>query len=438
LRGLYAQLGLLGVKYLMFECNVYVQNNQVNAANDVKLCRALLQDAPGCILGIEGCNEYDGWHFMLNSKDSYGNMPWGADDAQQLASAVSADSLMHDVMVVAPSALDQANTPNYGNIVDAINAHCYSQTGQQLQASIQAGLSYVRSKNPNKPVFITETGVSTGGYNSSSWSGGDETAQAIMNLNAVLTGFANGTACTYLYELRNWLNNGNGSANQDNFGLYDTNGNIKPAGEMLSNLRAIMADNLSMATLGHGHGNGDHGNNGDHGHGNGDHGNGDNCGNGGNGGGGGGGGGTEPPIDGGGGTEPPIDPPVEPPIDPPVEPPIDPPVEPPVDGGGDNQLPDGSLDVTLTGMPSTAASILLQKSDGTMQVVIWNPGAKISNGSSTIMPPTSEVTVKFGQPWYDIAVYDPAQGSDPISVDDETDTVTVYLDAYPKIVEIPA
>jgi hypothetical protein len=391
LRPVYAQLGVLGVEYMMFECNVYMQNNNVNAANDVVLCHNLLAEAPNCIRGIEGCNEYDGWHFKLDGKDSYKNMPWGMDDAKQLEHYVHADSLMNGVLVVAPSALDQANTPQYGAVVDCTNAHCYSPTGEQLQTWIQNGINYVRATNPGKPVYMTETGVSTGGYDSGQWSGGDEPAQAIMVMNAALTGFANGVACTYIYELRNWLNNGNGNANQDNFGLYDTGGNAKEAADMLRNLRLIMADSVEVTVFGGGKC----------------------C------------------------CEcPPTEPPVEPPIDP-EEPPIDP-EEPPVDSGGGNELPVGSLELDLSGMPGTGAFILLQKSNGTMQVVLWNPGAKISDGRSTVMPPETEVTVTFGQMWVDLAVYDPSQSSEPVDEFVEADTVTVSLGAYPIIIEIPA
>jgi hypothetical protein len=69
-----------------------------------------------------------------------------------------------------------------------------------------------------------------------------------------------------------------------------------------------------------------------------------------------------------------------------------------------------TLNYTISGLPSSGLSMLLEKSDDTFWLVVWNASAALYNGSVDVVPPTSRVEVSFGSVAFDTSVYDPIKG----------------------------
>ena len=95
------------------------------------------------------------------------------------------------------------------------------------------------------------------------------------------------------------------------------------------------------------------------------------------------------------------------------------------------------LSYALGGMPSTATSLLLQKSNGQFELVIWNnvTNWNVSTGTPTAINPTN-VTVNLGTSATSVNVYDITSGTTPISTLKNTNSVTVPLRDYAMVIEI--
>jgi hypothetical protein len=245
--GTYNAVAAAGGKFCLFECNVYNENNQVNAWNDVALAQTFEQQSPGAVFAMEGCNEYDFWHYMLNDEDSYQNYgDWGPNDAEQLKQAMQDSNIAHADRV-SPSVQQIHKMPNYGSSITMSNSHAYNpEMGGNIQHHIKAGIDYAKAYAPGLPVCITETGCSSGGYINGGYSTGTQRTQEIIVLNAVLEGFANGAFRTYLYELNSW--SGASGAVEQNFGVFETNGTPKPAATSLGNLMYVCGEGTAFFT----------------------------------------------------------------------------------------------------------------------------------------------------------------------------------------------
>jgi hypothetical protein len=99
----------------------------------------------------------------------------------------------------------------------------------------------------------------------------------------------------------------------------------------------------------------------------------------------------------------------------------------------------GSLGYTFSELPSTGASTLLQKSNGTFELVVWNNINNWdwnTNTPITISP--TNVTINFTNTASSINVYDITLGSAPIQSLTNANAVTFALRDYPMVVEIGA
>jgi hypothetical protein len=335
-------LARAGVHFDLMEANPSLAGGQVNGAADVARAHQLQASVPGSVVALEGVNEYTGINASLWGSSSYNNLQWGVNDAQQLQAAAKADSLFSNTTIIAPSAIQMDSLPHFGSYVGATNAHTYGQIGGQLAHYIQYGVLYAQNSDPGKPVYITETGISSNG--NYSYSSTDEKNQAIIVANGILDGFADGAAKTYLYEL---MDDPTASAGvEQHFGLFRSDGSAKPAAVAVDNIMHILADS------------------------------------------------------GTGGVSP------------------------------------GGLSYSISGLPSTAQSMLLEKSNGTYELVLWNSSATVFNGSSDVTPPTSNVTVTLSSTAASVHIYDPVQSASSLQNLSNTSTITVPLSADPIIIEL--
>ena len=322
------------------------QADQANAAADVLRADALETAAPGSIIALEGYNEYTANTYYLGGVSSYGNLNWGVKDDAALLAAARADPLMAGVSVIAASEASTIAIPALGTSADASNIHVYGGIGQQLQDNINTWVAAAHASAPGKPVYITETGISSSGFNTSTWGGGvaDPYTQGIIDTNALLDGYKAGAAITFLYELMD--EPGASSVQEQNFGLFNADGTPKPAAVDVGNLTHILQDN------------------------------------------------------------------------------------------GPALASPASLAYNISGLPSTASSMLLEKSSGAYDIVLWNGDATLYNGVSTVTPPTSEVTVTLPSAAPSIEVYDPVKGTTATEILSNASTVTVGLSADPIIIQI--
>jgi len=97
----------------------------------------------------------------------------------------------------------------------------------------------------------------------------------------------------------------------------------------------------------------------------------------------------------------------------------------------------GSMDYKLTGLPSTGNSLLLEKSDGTFDIVVWNEASDWNDQtkSAIIATPTS-VTVSLGASFQSVQVYDPLSGSTPITTLSNVSSVQLSLGDDPLIIQV--
>jgi len=108
------------------------------------------------------------------------------------------------------------------------------------------------------------------------------------------------------------------------------------------------------------------------------------------------------------------------------------------DGKGGNQ-PAGSLNYSLGNMPASGNSMVLGKSNGAYDLVVWaEPKVWDASTSTEISNPTQTVSVNLGSVHHSVNVYDPMNGTTPIATYTDVSSITVPLSDHPLIIEIDA
>jgi hypothetical protein len=97
----------------------------------------------------------------------------------------------------------------------------------------------------------------------------------------------------------------------------------------------------------------------------------------------------------------------------------------------------GSLDFSVSGLPSSGRTFLMQKSNGAYDLAIWaEPKVWDQPSKTAVNVGTTQVTVTLAANASSIKVYDPLVGTSPISSAANTNKVTVGISDHPIIVEI--
>ena len=340
----YIALAKTGVAFDLSQVNpIAAAFTTVGSTEDAQRAVTLANAVPGSVESMEGANEYNISSYNLNGSNSYGNLAWGAADDASLQAAVAAAPALAGVTVVAASTALIDSAPNVSAYVGASNWHVYGGVGEQLGAKMAAGIAAAQATAPGKPVYVTETGISSSGYGSATWGVTDEATQGIILTNALLESFKDGAFRTFLYELQD----DTASTPQENqFGLFHVDGSAKPAATDVGNLLRLLSNPTAASK------------------------------------------------------------------------------------------PLGSLAYSISGLPSTASSILLQKSDGTFDLVVWNGGATLYNGTSSVTPPTSNITVSLANAAQSVSIYDPVVGLAAVQSNANASSVSFGLSKDPVILEI--
>jgi len=108
------------------------------------------------------------------------------------------------------------------------------------------------------------------------------------------------------------------------------------------------------------------------------------------------------------------------------------------DGKGSNQ-PSASLGYSLSNMPSSGSSMVLGKSDGTYDLVVWAEPKIWNDATDTeISNPSQAVTVNLGSVHHSVNVYDPLSGTSPIATYTDVSQIVIPLSDHPLVIEIDA
>jgi hypothetical protein len=96
-----------------------------------------------------------------------------------------------------------------------------------------------------------------------------------------------------------------------------------------------------------------------------------------------------------------------------------------------------SLSYSISGLPSTGNSLLLEKSDGTFDILVWNeaPDWNPSTESEISVQPIG-VTLSLGAAYSNISVFDPLKSAAPIASYSNTTSVQLSVTDHPLIVQL--
>jgi hypothetical protein len=108
------------------------------------------------------------------------------------------------------------------------------------------------------------------------------------------------------------------------------------------------------------------------------------------------------------------------------------------DPGSTASFTPGSLSYSVPNLPSNANQLLVEKSTGTFDLVLWAE-AQIWNPTTgtEVTAPTETTTVDFGQTQSVVEVFDPLDGTTPIATYTNVNSIQVALTDHPLIIEIP-
>ena len=104
---------------------------------------------------------------------------------------------------------------------------------------------------------------------------------------------------------------------------------------------------------------------------------------------------------------------------------------------GRGRVQPGSLDYSMTGMPVTGHALLLEKSSGAFDIILWSEPANWSDRAHRpLHVGLSPVTITMSGTTGNIAVYDPLIGTKPIARARGASDLVVALADHPLIVEV--
>ena len=86
----------------------------------------------------------------------------------------------------------------------------------------------------------------------------------------------------------------------------------------------------------------------------------------------------------------------------------------------------GKLDYTIPNQPATVHDLLLQKADGTFELVVW--GERFTGGSD-------DVTVNLGATFPSLSLFDPTIGTSPIQTLSHKNSIALTLSNHPIIIQ---
>jgi hypothetical protein len=107
------------------------------------------------------------------------------------------------------------------------------------------------------------------------------------------------------------------------------------------------------------------------------------------------------------------------------------------DDGAGGHTPTASLNYTLGNMPATGNSMVLGKSNGAYDLVVWaEPKLWNDNTDTEVSNPTTSVAVHLGAVHKTVVIYDPLTGTVPIATYHNVQDFNVPVSDHPLVIEI--
>lgn len=107
------------------------------------------------------------------------------------------------------------------------------------------------------------------------------------------------------------------------------------------------------------------------------------------------------------------------------------------DNGSGGHQPAGSLSYSLDNMPVSGSSMVLGKSDGAYDLVVWAEPRVWNDATDTeIVNPSQTVTVHLGSVHGSVKVYDPLSGTAPIAIYSNVQDIQIAISDHPLVIEI--
>ncbi len=97
----------------------------------------------------------------------------------------------------------------------------------------------------------------------------------------------------------------------------------------------------------------------------------------------------------------------------------------------------GGLDYSVSGLPAPGDSLVLQKSNGAYDLVIWTE-PKIWNavGKFQISAPAAQAVTSLGAAASQVTVFNPLLGTAPVAAASDASSVTISVTDHPVVIEI--
>jgi Ca2+-binding RTX toxin-like protein len=96
-----------------------------------------------------------------------------------------------------------------------------------------------------------------------------------------------------------------------------------------------------------------------------------------------------------------------------------------------------SLDLTTSGLPANGHTYLMEKSNGSYQIVAWaEPDIWDQSADKAIAAKTSTVTFKLGHNYDTIQVFDPLKGTSAVTTAHNVSSVSVGLTDHPLVIQL--
>ena len=97
----------------------------------------------------------------------------------------------------------------------------------------------------------------------------------------------------------------------------------------------------------------------------------------------------------------------------------------------------GTLDYSVSGLPSTGGSMALANSDGTFDIAVWNePQIWDAATTSETASAAASVTVQFGSTYASVSVYDPMSGTAPIETLTDVSAIQLSVTDHPLVIKL--
>lgn len=258
---LYEQLADMGIKWtILMNRDDYNASGNYNSSLD--RVQNLVTARAGSVACIEGANEINNWELYLNGGNTHDDLTLGRPLQEQLWNAVHARPALAGIpianLTLGGVDYETARTKlgDMGAWADFGTWHTYFNYGNQPRTDLQNGYNVARVICPNKQVMTTECGYYTAIYDDS-WATGSGVSydvQARLTLNMLVVHHQIGGKRAMIYELLdNNTDLNNDQSIEDSLGIFEGNGNPKPAATGVRNLLAALSDtgtNAATFTVG--------------------------------------------------------------------------------------------------------------------------------------------------------------------------------------------